>query len=39
MKTNIFLNGYKKREDELTYAFFSMLEFINEKAIFEFLSK
>lgn len=39
MSTNIFLNGYKKREDELTYAFFSMIEFINEKSIFEFLSK
>ena len=39
MTTNLFLNSYKKKEDELTYAFFSMLETVNSKKIYEYLSK
>ena len=39
MQTNVFLNSYKKREDELTYAFFSMLEIMASKELFEFLSQ
>ena len=39
MNTNLFLNSYKKKEDELTYAFFSMVEAINSKEIYEYLSQ
>ena len=39
MFTNLFLNSYKKKEDELTYAFFSMLELLNSNEFFEFLTK
>lgn len=39
MQTNVFLNSYKKREDELTYAFFSMLEIMASKELLEFLSQ
>jgi len=39
MNTNIFLNSYKKKEDELTYAFFSMLEILDSREFFELISK
>jgi len=39
MITNLFLNSYKKKEDELTYAFFSMVETLNSKELYEFLSQ
>jgi len=38
MQTNVFLNSYKKKEDELTYAFFSMLELLNSRNLYSFLS-
>jgi hypothetical protein len=39
MALNLFLNSYKKKEDELTYAFFSMVETINSKELYEYLSQ
>jgi hypothetical protein len=39
MDTNLFLNSYKKKEDELTYAFLSMTEILNSKEFYEFLSQ
>ncbi|MGU9937966.1 hypothetical protein ACNFNZ_05220 [Empedobacter brevis] len=38
MKTNIFLNSYQQPENKLTYNFFSIIEILNCKNLFDFLT-
>lgn len=38
MKTNIFLNSYQQPENKLTYNFFSIIEILNDKDLFDFLT-